>query len=47
MAWMAPADETHRERFYAVLHTDKVNSPARAVQASILAEIRAQHGGSR
>ena len=41
-AWIVPADATHRERYVAVLHAGKIDSPAQAVRASLLAEARAK-----
>jgi len=41
-AWIVPADVTHRERYIAVLHAGKIDSPAQAVRASLLAESRSK-----
>ena len=41
-AWsVAPSVENPREKFYAVLQTDVVDSPAKAVRASIVADHKA------
>jgi hypothetical protein len=37
-AWSVPADGTAREKFYAVLETIEVDSPSKAVRASIVAD---------
>lgn len=37
-AWSSPMDDSVRRRFFAVLHTDKINSPREAVRAAIVAE---------
>jgi len=43
-AWSAPISGRTARRFFAVLHTDKINSPVAAVRAAIVAERR--HGGN-
>lgn len=40
-AWSVPATSDSRERFYAVLRTPDVDSPEKAVRASIIADARA------
>lgn len=40
-AWSAPGSEG-KVKYYAVLHTPQVDSPAKAVRASIVADHRAQ-----
>ena len=44
-AWSVPATSNTRQRFYAVLHTPAVNTAAKAVQASIVAD-RHRSGGT-
>jgi hypothetical protein len=39
-AWSSPIARRTRRRFFAVLHTDKINSPVAAVRAGIVAERR-------
>lgn len=39
-AWSSPVEDSDRRRFYAVLHTPPVISPADAVRASIVADSR-------
>lgn len=41
-AWSVPASGEARERFYAVLHTAEVDTPEKAVRASIVADARAK-----
>ena len=40
-AWSSPIKGSNKRRFFAVLHTKKINSPLQAVRASIVAERRA------
>jgi hypothetical protein len=40
-AWSSPIEGSTKRRFFAVLHTDKINSPVQAVRAAIVAEKRA------
>jgi hypothetical protein len=40
-AWSSPIEGRTKRRFFAVLHTDRINSPAEAVRAVIVAEHRA------
>lgn len=37
-AWSVPATDTSKQKFYAVLHTPDVDSPEKAVRASIVAD---------
>jgi hypothetical protein len=37
-AWSSPIEGSTRRRFFAVLHTDRINSPLEAVRAAIVAE---------
>jgi hypothetical protein len=37
-AWSSPIEGSTKRRFFAVLHTDKINSPVAAVRAAIVAE---------
>jgi hypothetical protein len=39
-AWSSPIEGTTRRRFFAVLHTERINSPLEAVRAAIVAEHR-------
>jgi hypothetical protein len=39
-AWSSPIEESTKRRFFAVLHTDRINSPVEAVRAAIVAEHR-------
>jgi hypothetical protein len=39
-AWSSPVEGSSTRRFFAVLHTDKINSPVKAVRAAIVAESR-------
>src|SRR5947207_12931855 len=41
-AWSSPIEGSTKRRFFAVLHTDRINSPIRAVRAAIVAEQRAR-----
>lgn len=41
-AWSSPIEESTKRRFFAVLHTDRINSPLEAVRAAIVAEGRQQ-----
>ena len=34
-AWSSPVEGSESRRFYAVLHTDEIDSPAKAVRAAI------------
>ncbi len=42
-AWSSPIEGSTKRRFFAVLHTERINSPLEAVRAAIVAE----HRGSR
>ncbi len=37
-AWSSPIGGSTKRRFFAVLHTDRINSPLEAVRAAIIAE---------
>jgi len=39
-AWSSPVEGSTKRRFFAVLHTDRINSPIEAVRAAIVAEHR-------
>jgi hypothetical protein len=39
-AWSSPIEGSTKRRFFAVLHTDRINSPVKAVRAAIVAENR-------
>jgi hypothetical protein len=43
-AWSSPIEGSDKRRFFAVLQTDRINSPAGAVRAAIVAEHRAKAG---
>lgn len=38
--WSSPTEGSTKRRFFAVLHTERINSPIEAVRAAILAEHR-------
>jgi hypothetical protein len=37
-AWSSPIEGSTKRRFFAVLHTSRINSPPEAVRAAIVAE---------
>jgi hypothetical protein len=37
-AWSSPIEGSTKRRFFAVLHTERINSPVYAVRAAIVAE---------
>jgi hypothetical protein len=39
-AWSSPIEGSTKRRFFAVLHTERINSPVEAVRAAIVAEHR-------
>ena len=39
-AWSSPIERSTKRRFFAVLHTARINSPFEAVRAAIVAEHR-------
>lgn len=39
-AWSSPIEGSTKRRFFAVLHTERINSPIAAVRAAIVAEHR-------
>jgi hypothetical protein len=41
-AWSSPVEGSTKRRFFAVLHTERINSPIEAVRAAIVAEHRAK-----
>ena len=43
-AWSAPIEGSTKRRFFAVLHTNKINSPVEAVRATIVQEYRETRG---
>jgi|SRR5580704_3218576 hypothetical protein len=42
-AWSSPIEGSTKRRFFAVLHTERINSPTAAVRAAIVAEHRNQN----
>src|SRR5271169_2370803 len=40
-AWSSPIEGSTKRRFFAVLHTERINSPIEAVRAAVVAEHRA------
>jgi len=43
-AWSSPIEGSTKRRFFAVLHTERINSPVEAVRAAIMAEQRGTRG---
>ena len=41
-AWSSPVADSETRRFYAVLHTPEIDTPAKAVRAAIASDHRAQ-----
>jgi hypothetical protein len=41
-AWSSPIEGSTKRRFFAVLHTERINSPLEAVRAAIVAEHRSK-----
>jgi hypothetical protein len=41
-AWSSPIEGSTKRRFFAVLHTERINSPIEAVRAAIVAEHRSR-----
>jgi hypothetical protein len=41
-AWSSPIGGSTKRRFFAVLHTERINSPVEAVRAAIVAEQKAK-----
>jgi hypothetical protein len=41
-AWSSPIEGSTKRRFFAVLHTERINSPLEAVRAAVVAEHRAR-----
>ena len=41
-AWSSAIEGSENRRFYAVLHTDVIDTPAKAVRAAIVSDHRAQ-----
>ena len=41
-AWSSPIEGSAKRRFFAVLHTERINSPIKAVRAAIVAEQKAR-----
>lgn len=41
-AWSSPIEGSTKRRFFAVLHTERINSPLEAVRAAIVAEQRSK-----
>ena len=41
-AWSSPIEGSMKRRFFAVLHTERINSPVEAVRAAIVAEHQAK-----
>jgi hypothetical protein len=48
-AWSSPIEGSTKRRFFAVLHTDRINSPLEAVRAAIVAEhrVKTNDGGAK
>ncbi len=46
-AWSSPIEGSTKRRFFAVLHTARINSPAEAVRAAIVAEQKTFKGENR
>jgi hypothetical protein len=44
-AWSSPIEGSTKRRFFAVLHTERINSPLEVVRAAIVAEHRGKTGG--
>ena len=42
-AWSSPIEGSTKRRFFAVLHTERINSPFEAVRAAIVAEHRTRY----
>jgi hypothetical protein len=45
-AWSSPIEGSTKRRFFAVLHTERINSPVEAVRAAIVAEHRSTKGNA-
>jgi hypothetical protein len=43
-AWSSPIEGSTKRRFFAVLHTERINSLLEAVRAAIVAEHKAREG---
>lgn len=43
-AWSSPIEDSTKRRFFAVLHTERINSPVEAVRTAIVAEHRSKKG---
>jgi hypothetical protein len=43
-AWSSPIEGSTKRRFFAALHTDRINSPLQAVRAAIVAEHKNARG---
>jgi hypothetical protein len=43
-AWSSPIEGSTKRKFFAVLHTDRINSPLEAVRAAVVAEHRGKTG---
>ncbi len=41
-AWSWPVEDSETQRFYAVLHTPEIDTPAKAVRAAIVSDHQAQ-----
>src|SRR6202790_4912536 len=46
-AWSSPIEGSTKRRFFAALHTARINSPLEAVRAAIVAEARMHKGGAK
>jgi hypothetical protein len=44
-AWSSPIEGSAKRRFFAVLHTERINSPIEAVRAAIVAENKSRQRG--
>jgi hypothetical protein len=43
-AWSSPIEGSTKRKFFAVLHTHRINSPLEAVRAAVVAEHRGKTG---
>lgn len=46
-AWSSPIEGSEKRRFFAVLHTERINSPVEAVRAAIVAEQKQERAPKR
>jgi hypothetical protein len=45
-AWSSPIEGSTKRRFFAVLHTERINSPMEAVRAAIVTEHKSTRHGA-